>query len=142
MAQVLIQRVIDDLDGSDITDDAAGGRVVFALQGSRYEIDLSAQNYAGLEAALLPFMEAAFQVRGAKGSARSTAKSGRRSRTTTSASGTTTAARRRRSLKRPSKAADAQRRAQIRAWARENGYPVSERGRVNGDIVAAYEAAQ
>ncbi len=58
MAQVLIQRVIDDLDGSDITDDAAGGRVAFGFQGSRYEIDLSGANYAQFEALLLPFIAA------------------------------------------------------------------------------------
>lgn len=31
--------------------------------------------------------------------------------------------------------------AAIRAWARDNGYTVSDRGRVAGDVVAAYDAA-
>jgi hypothetical protein len=30
----------------------------------------------------------------------------------------------------------------VRAWARENGMKVSERGRIPGDLLAAYEAAQ
>lgn len=32
--------------------------------------------------------------------------------------------------------------AQIREWAKENGYNVSARGRVNSEIVEAYRAAQ
>ena len=32
--------------------------------------------------------------------------------------------------------------AAIRAWAREQGLPVNERGRIPADIVAKYEAAQ
>ncbi|MEB2529439.1 Lsr2 dimerization domain-containing protein, partial [Kocuria rosea] len=32
--------------------------------------------------------------------------------------------------------------AQIREWAKENGYNVSSRGRVNSEIVEAYRAAQ
>lgn len=31
--------------------------------------------------------------------------------------------------------------ARIRTWARENGYEVSDRGRISGDIRRAYEAA-
>ena len=31
--------------------------------------------------------------------------------------------------------------AEIRAWARENGFEVSDRGRVPADVMAAYEAA-
>jgi hypothetical protein len=31
--------------------------------------------------------------------------------------------------------------AEVRAWARENGYKVSERGRVSAEIKAAYDAA-
>ena len=31
--------------------------------------------------------------------------------------------------------------ADVRAWARENGYKVSERGRVSAEIKAAYDAA-
>ena len=29
----------------------------------------------------------------------------------------------------------------VRAWARENGYQISDRGRVSGEVRAAYEAA-
>ncbi len=31
--------------------------------------------------------------------------------------------------------------AQIRDWARSNGYEVSDRGRISADIIAAYESA-
>ncbi|WP_345713807.1 Lsr2 family DNA-binding protein, partial [Kineococcus glutinatus] len=30
----------------------------------------------------------------------------------------------------------------VRAWARENGYTVSDRGRISAEIVKAYEDAQ
>jgi hypothetical protein len=29
----------------------------------------------------------------------------------------------------------------VRAWARENGYQVSDRGRVSSEVIAAYEKA-
>lgn len=38
-------------------------------------------------------------------------------------------------------AADRERTQAIRAWARKKGIAVSERGRLSGDIVAQYEAA-
>ncbi|RZS82988.1 Lsr2 protein [Motilibacter rhizosphaerae] len=30
----------------------------------------------------------------------------------------------------------------VRSWARENGYQVSDRGRISGEVIAAYQAAQ
>ncbi|GAC47450.1 histone-like nucleoid-structuring protein Lsr2 [Gordonia aichiensis] len=41
---------------------------------------------------------------------------------------------------RPSKRAHPRTQA-IRAWARENGYEISNRGRISSEIVAAFEAA-
>lgn len=50
-------------------------------------------------------------------------------------------ARRNASRSRRRTAADRSSASEIRAWARENGYDVSERGRVPADIKAAYDAA-
>ena len=80
------------------------------------------------------------QAKGSPPSAKKPAE--RRSRSQAAAKTTSTATPRRRRGAPSSKAAEAERRAQIRAWAHANGYPVSARGRVKDDIVAAYEAAQ
>ena len=141
MAQVLIQRVIDDLDGTDITDDVAGGRVAFGFQGSRYEIDLSAANYAQFEALLQPFIAAGRKIGDGRkaGAARATeaVKAGNTGRRKV----------KRQPVGKPRRArnavdAVAAHRSEVRAWARANGYSVSDRGRISAELVAAFEAAQ
>lgn len=57
MAQRTVVQLLDDLDGSDITD--GGETVSFALDGSSYEIDLGSVHAAELRAALQPFAAAA-----------------------------------------------------------------------------------
>jgi len=96
----------DDLDGGN-----ADETVSFALDGSAYEIDLSAKNAAKLRDALARYVGSARRV-----STRSTRKAGR------GRSGGPAP-------------------AEIREWARANGYDVSDRGRVAAEIKAAYEAA-
>ena len=54
MAQVKTVTMIDDLDGGK-----AAETVGFSLDGSRYEIDLSARNAKALRKVLAPFTEAA-----------------------------------------------------------------------------------
>ncbi|MCQ4040787.1 Lsr2 family protein [Streptantibioticus rubrisoli] len=101
-----------------LVDDLDGGEadetVTFALDGKSYEIDLTAANAEKLRKSLADFV-----------------KSGRRT------GGRTTAGR---GKARPVVAGN-QDTAKIRAWAKENGYNVNERGRVPADIRAAYEAA-
>lgn len=75
-----------------------------------YEIDLSAENAAKLRDALAPFVAAARRVN-----------TGPQRRSTSSAGP-------RRDL------------TEVRTWLRENGYQVSERGRISGDLMAAYES--
>jgi hypothetical protein len=99
--------VTDDLDGSSDADS-----VTFAFDGVTYEIDLSEQNRAKLEAAVAPFIDAGRRV---------------------------SRGRSRRSTSRPANPnAD---RAAVRAWARERGLKVSERGRISADVIGQYEAA-
>jgi hypothetical protein len=101
----------DDIDGTD-----ADETVTFALDGVNYEIDLSAANADKLREALSLYIGHGRKVSGRRRSA-----GGGRRGGAAGASG-------------PS-AAD------IRAWARENGYDVPERGRVAAEVREAYAAA-
>jgi hypothetical protein len=98
-----------------LVDDIEGGpateTVQFGLDGVNFEIDVNEANAHRLREAMAPFV----------GHARRTG--GRRATTTT---------------RRPARTSET---AQIRAWARERGLPVNERGRIPAEIVAQYEAA-
>jgi hypothetical protein len=99
-----------------ITDDLDGTEgadtVRFALDGVNYEIDLSEPNRARLEGDLAPFIGAARKP--------------------------TREARRRGAGRGASVSVD---RAAVRAWAREAGLTISERGRISTEIIRQYEAA-
>ncbi|GAA4050340.1 Lsr2 family protein [Nonomuraea sp. NPDC050663] len=111
MAKQIQEILIDDLDGGE-----ANETVSFAIDGASYEIDLSDGNAKKLRDALTPF------VQGAR-------KSG------------ATAVRRRGGGRASSRQMSRDQSARIRAWAKERGLPVSERGRIAGNIVEQYEAA-
>jgi Lsr2 len=118
MAQQVDVRYVDDLDGSD-----ASGTVSFALDGRSYEIDLSDDNAAKLRDSLASFVAAARRAGSTTG--------GRRSRTQRSTSDADEAPAR----------SNREETAAIRAWARENGHEVSERGRIPKAVVQAYQSA-
>jgi hypothetical protein len=99
----------DDLDGGK-----AEETVTFALDGSSYEIDLSAKNAAKLRDALATYVSSARKVSG-RGSGRG------RGRGRSAGTGSDTAA--------------------IRTWAREQGLKVSDRGRIPSDVVEKYRAS-
>lgn len=111
MAQRVNVVLVDDIDGSD-----ASETVSFGLDGAQYEIDLSVANADRLREALAPYIG-----HGRRAGGRKKAASAARATAPSTASG-------------PS-AAD------IRAWARENGYDVPERGRVSAEVREAYAAA-
>jgi hypothetical protein len=101
-----------------LEDDLDGGpaseTVLFSLDGVAYEIDLNDGNAAGLRDAMAPYVGAGRRTGGRSASGRGRARArGRSGRT-----------------------------AEIRAWARDNGHKVNERGRVPADIVAAYEKSR
>ena len=106
MAQKVQVILIDDIDGG-----SADQTVQFAVDGTSYEIDLSAANAARLRNAIAEFVGHARKAPG------------------------------RSSVRRP-RSAGGGKSAQIRAWARERGLPVNERGRIPADLAAKYEAAQ
>ena len=98
----------------DIDGGEAEGTVRFGLDGTEYEIDLSGKHDEELRSALRGYIDHARKV---SGSARKAA-AGRPGR-------------------RPS-AVDT---VAVRAWARENGFDIKDRGRVPADLVAKYRAA-
>jgi hypothetical protein len=99
-----------------VTDDIDGSEgaetVSFGVDGVTYEIDLAENNRAKLAEAMSPYVGAARKV----------------------------------SLRRPRTGAGRQTtarvdRAEIRAWAKEQGLKVSERGRISAEIMQQYEAS-
>ena len=118
MAQQVNVKFVDDLDGSD-----AAGTVSFGLDGRAYEIDLSDDNAARLRDSLAAFIAAARKSGGAS------ATGGRRTPKMTATSGP-----------RP-QPLDREQTAAIRAWARQNGHQISDRGRIPKTVVDAFQAA-
>jgi hypothetical protein len=97
----------------DIDGGEAEGTVRFGIDGADYEIDLSAQHSGELRDALRQYIPHARKVGGT--ARRAGTRGGRKS------SAIDTVA--------------------VRAWARQNGYEIKERGRVPADIVAKYREA-
>jgi hypothetical protein len=87
--------------------------VSFGLEGVTYEIDLSDKNRAKLQKELAPYIE--------------------RSRRVTRAGRRTGASRQ--------AARSNDNNMLIRAWARDEGLQVSERGRISADVIRQYDAA-
>jgi hypothetical protein len=95
----------------DLTGGPAEQTIRFAFEGTDYEIDLNAKNAATFSKQLAPYLEHA--RRAGRVQAR------RLGRT----------------------AAGRQRSGDIRAWAKEHGVAVSERGRIPASVVEQYDAA-
>jgi hypothetical protein len=121
MAQKVQVILVDDVDGGE-----AAETVSFALDGVSYEIDVSEKNASALRDALAQWVGHARRVGGRSGGGRSRSASsggsGGSGRSRGSSGG-------RHDL------------SDVRAWARENGYQVSDRGRVSSEVIAAYEKA-
>lgn len=98
----------------DLDGSEAQGTVRFALDGAEYEIDLNEGHSKELRESLAKYVGHARKVGG--GSRRAPRGAARRA-----ASIDTTV---------------------VRAWAKEQGIDIKERGRVPGDIVEKYRAAQ
>src|SRR4051794_8726943 len=120
MAQQVNVKLVDDLD--DLDGSAATGTISFGLDGRGYEIDLSDDNAAALRDALASYIAAARKTAGS-------AAGSRRAQKMTAISGP-----------RP-QPLDREQTAAIRAWARQNGHQVSDRGRIAKTVVEAFHAA-
>ena len=112
MAQKVNIVLVDDIDETE-----ADETVSFGLDGKEYAIDLNTDNATKLREALAPYVAHARPVSG-RGGRRG---NGGSARTASSQSGPAP--------------------AEIRAWARENGFDVPERGRVSAEVRDAYAAA-
>ncbi|MEN8649110.1 Lsr2 family protein [Streptomyces sp. 21So2-11] len=113
MAQKIVTTYVDDLTGEESAEISTHSVLI---DGAGVEIDLTDKNYDALLEALSPYLHAtgARRVRG----------------------GT---AGKQQARKTTSNTDDA---AAIRRWAKENGYDVSDRGRVPAPVKEAYEKAR
>lgn len=104
----------DDFDGSP-----AAQTIHFGWKGTDYVIDLSDDNAAEFTEMMTPWLDAARRAgakpRGGGGRRRATPASGSANSSVDPAA--------------------------VRAWAREQGMKISDRGRVRGEIIEAYLAA-
>ncbi len=97
---------------SDDLDGSEGAETVtFGLDGVTYEIDLSEKNRAKLELIFAPYIEHGRRV------------AQRRRRVSATSAGSRVD------------------RAAVRAWAKDRGLNVSERGRISAEVLREYEAA-
>lgn len=116
MAQKVQVLLEDDLTHEPIPE-GEGVTRQFSVEGKTYELDLSEASVEKFDEILAPLVEAGRAVAG------NTRRSRRRS-----GSGKASA-------RNPEV-------AKIRAWAKENGYDVADRGRIHQEVRQAYEAAQ
>lgn len=100
-----------------VTDDLDGSRdattVTFGFDGTTYEIDLGKRNKRAMESALQPYLDVARKVRSAPTRRRSAGRGRAGSRDL----------------------------GAVRAWAAENGFQVSDRGRIPTAVIEAFDAA-
>jgi hypothetical protein len=101
--------LVDDLDGSE-----AEATVLFGLDGTQYEIDLSTDHAKELRMALTRYIDAGRKV---TGTARRAGQNGRKA------------------------PASSINNTEVRTWAKAQGLEVKERGRVSADVLARYQAA-
>ncbi|WP_037140557.1 histone-like nucleoid-structuring protein Lsr2 [Rhodococcoides fascians] len=123
MARQTYVQLVDDIDGS-VIDDEAGEAIEFSVSGVDYVIDLKAKNATEFHRKLDYYIEHATRVGGRKRKPAIGAP-------TTPASSPEKA---------PVKRDPEQTRA-IRQWAADEGYEISDRGRIPAEIVEAFEAA-
>jgi len=123
----MIEKLIDDLDGSD-----AAETVTFGLDGAIFEIDLSKKNAAALRKSLDRYVTASRRSSPpARATRRTTAPStnGSKARPNAPASSSGSKANRDYDL------------LQLREWAGANKVAIPSRGRIPQAVVAQYQAA-
>lgn len=107
----------------DLHDDETEGRetVSFGLDGSSYDIDLCEEHAGELRDDLASYVGAARRAgRNGGGASRKSTGAGK-AKASAGSSGNV---------------------SEVREWARANGFEVSERGRIAGNVLEAFEAAQ
>jgi nucleoid-associated protein Lsr2 len=112
MAQKVTVQLVDDLDGTAAEDIST---VTFGLDGATFEIDLTPNNTAKLRNHLDDFVNAGHRV------------GGRVKRGTSPKAG--------------APAANREHTKAVRDWAKQNGFELSDRGRIPANVLEAFEAA-
>jgi Spy/CpxP family protein refolding chaperone len=107
-----IAKTVAVVVSDDLDGSAEATTVSFGLDGTAYEVDLSEKNRAKLERVMAPYIQAGRRINRSRGRAGVRRQSAGRSD-----------------------------RADIRAWAKDNGLVVSERGRISAEIMEKYQAA-
>ena len=125
MAREVIEKLIDDLDGSGAVE-----TVTFALDGTSYEIDLSKRNAAALRKSLDRYVAVARRQGSPAAARRRPAKQAGKSAKPTPTGKT--------AKPKPKRGFDL---VQLREWAGANGVDVPSRGRIPQAVVAQYKAA-
>jgi hypothetical protein len=113
MAQQVLVKLVDDLDGTSSDDIST---IEFGLDGVSYEIDLSDSNAERLRDSLAEFVDSARRT------------GGRIKRGVRPAQ--------------PGKSANSGEAGQIREWALKNGFDLAGRGRIPSHVVEAYKEAR
>ncbi len=115
----MAQKVIytDDLDGTE-----GASPFEYSVEGKGYVIDLSEKNREKLLAFLAPYIAKSVDITHITTPTKPSAKKKKKTR--------------------PGSDRPVSTLAEIRAWARANGYEVSDRGRVPYAVAVAYDAAQ
>lgn len=134
MAQKVSVLLVDDLDSSE-----AAETVVFGLDGASYEVDLSASNADKLRGALASFIGVARRT-GGRSTTRAPRKAATRAAVAAPAAPVAKIGGRKKAATKASSSEPNT--SDVRAWARDNGYAVSERGRLSADLLASFKAAQ
>ncbi len=119
MAQRVQVLLVCDLHDEEV---AGAETVAFGLDGAAYELDACEEHATAMRDAFAPYIGAA--RRAGRGGAAATPRRRSSSRAAGSAS-----------------SGGRENVQEIREWARANGHAVSERGRLSGAVVSAYEAA-
>ena len=114
MAQRVTVQLVDDLDGTAAEDIST---VSFALDGVSYEIDLTEANAEKLRAGLEDYISSARRIGGRAKRGGTPAKRG------------------------GSSAAGREQTKAIRDWARQNGFDLSDRGRIPANVIEAFDEA-
>lgn len=117
MAQKVLIQLVSDLTG-DAIPEGKGETVAFALDGKNYEVDLTKKEADKLRGLFQDYIAVGRHI------------------------GTRTGAARRRGGPSGRSGISKEDSANIRAWARKNGYEVSDRGRISQTVVEAYHAAR
>jgi len=115
MAQKVVTTLVDDLDGT-VIEEGGGETLRFAIDGASYEIDLTKDNAQRLRDALAPYVDVA------RGFGSASASRGR--------------------AQAPSSNNSKEELSAARQWLRAEGHNVSDRGRIQNDLLELFRNAK